>query len=113
MDRPASSNFTTAFDTVLADAGIRTVLCNMRTPRMNCFAEKWIRTVRAECTDRMLICSEAHLRAALRTYAEHYKPSTITGTGRTSPGAGGHLTKTSRPSFCWTHRCSVGRYSAA
>jgi putative transposase len=39
---------------------------------MNCFAEKWIRIARAECTDRMLIHSEAHLRAVLRTYAEHY-----------------------------------------
>jgi putative transposase len=72
MIRDCGSNFTTAFDTVLTDAGIRTVLCNMRTPRMNCFAEKWIRIARAECTDRMLIYSEAHLRAVLRTYAEHY-----------------------------------------
>ena len=61
----------------------------------------------------MLIYSEAHLPAALRTYAEHYKPSTITGIDRASPGASGHPTKTSRPRFCWTHRCSAGRYSAA
>ena len=35
MIRDRGSNFTTAFDAVLADAGIRTVLCNVRTPRMN------------------------------------------------------------------------------
>ena len=35
-------NFTAAFDAVLADAGIRTVLCNVRTPRMNAIAERWI-----------------------------------------------------------------------
>ena len=34
MIRDRSSNFTTTFDAVLADAGIRTVLCNVRTPRM-------------------------------------------------------------------------------
>ena len=47
MIRDRGSNYTTAFDTILADAGIRTVLCNMRTPRLNCFAERWIRTARA------------------------------------------------------------------
>jgi putative transposase len=42
MIRDRGSNFTAAFDTVLADAGIRTVLCNVRTPRMNAIAERWI-----------------------------------------------------------------------
>ena len=40
--RDRGSNFTAAFDAVLADAGIRTVLCNVRTPRMNAIAERWI-----------------------------------------------------------------------
>jgi putative transposase len=39
MIRDHGSNYTAAFDTVLADAGIRTVLCNVRTPRMNAIAE--------------------------------------------------------------------------
>ena len=42
MIRDRSSNFTAAFDAVLADAGIRTVLCNVRTPRVNAIAERWI-----------------------------------------------------------------------
>jgi putative transposase len=42
MIRDRGSNFTAAFDAVLADAGIRTVLCNVRTPRMNAIAERWI-----------------------------------------------------------------------
>jgi putative transposase len=41
MIRDRGSNFTAAFDAVLADAGIRTVLCNVRTPRMNAIAERW------------------------------------------------------------------------
>jgi len=44
--RDRGSNFTTAFDTVLADAGIRTVLCTIRTPRMNAVMERWIGSCR-------------------------------------------------------------------
>jgi len=40
MIRDRGSTFTAAFDAVLADAGIRTVLCNVRTPRMNAIAER-------------------------------------------------------------------------
>jgi putative transposase len=41
MIRDRGSNFTAAFDAVLAGAGIRTVLCNVQTPRMNAIAERW------------------------------------------------------------------------
>ena len=42
MIRDRGSNFTAAFDAVLADAGIQIVLCNVRTPRMNAITERWI-----------------------------------------------------------------------
>ena len=42
MIRDRGSNFTTAFDAALADAGIRTVLCSIQTPRMNAITERWI-----------------------------------------------------------------------
>jgi hypothetical protein len=43
-----------------------------QAPRMNAFAERFVRTIRAECTDRMLIFGEAHLRHVLAEFAEHY-----------------------------------------
>jgi putative transposase len=40
--------------------------------RGNCYAERWVGTVRSECTDRILIYGETHLRAVLQTCAGHY-----------------------------------------
>jgi transposase len=52
MIRDRGPDFTPAFDAVLAGAGIRTVLCNVRTPRMNAIAERWIGGCRRELLDR-------------------------------------------------------------
>jgi putative transposase len=71
MIRDRGSNFTTAFDTVLADAGTRTVLCNVATPRMNAIAERWIGGCR-ELLDRALIWNQAHLRQILNQYETHH-----------------------------------------
>jgi transposase InsO family protein len=68
MIRDRGSDYTAASGTVLADAGIRTALCNVRTPRMNAIAECWIGGCRREILDRTLIWSQAHLRRILRQY---------------------------------------------
>ena len=72
MIRDRGSNFTAAFDAVLADAGIRTVLCNVRTPRMNAIAERWIGGCRRELLDRTLIWNQAQLRRILLQYEIHH-----------------------------------------
>ncbi len=70
--RDRGSNFTAVFDAVLAGAGIRTVLCNVRTPRMNAIAERWIGGCRRELLDRTLAWNLAHLRRILREYETHH-----------------------------------------
>jgi putative transposase len=72
MIRDRGSNFTAAFDAILADAGIRTVLCNVRTPRMNAITERWIGGCRRELLDRTLVWNQTHLRQLLRQYETHH-----------------------------------------
>ena len=68
MIRDRGSHYTAAFGAALADAGIRTVPCNVRTPRMNAIAERWIGGCRRELLDRTLIWNQARLRRILREY---------------------------------------------
>ncbi len=72
MIRDRGSNFTAAFDAVLAGADIRTVPCNVATPRMNAIAERWIGGCRRELLDRTLMWNQNHLRRILRDYETHH-----------------------------------------
>jgi putative transposase len=72
MIRDRGSNYTAVFDAVLADAGIRTVLCNVQTPRMNAIAERWIGGCRRELLDHTLIWNQVHLRRILREHETHH-----------------------------------------
>ena len=84
--RDRDTKFTDAFDAVFAATGIDIdidiVKSAPQTPRMNAYAERFVRTVRAECTDRMLIACERHLRLVLEEFIEHYN------TGRSHQGEG-------------------------
>jgi hypothetical protein len=64
--------FAASFDAVLAGAGIEVVKIPPRCPRANCFAERFVLTVRTGVTNRMLIFGEGHLRNVLDAYAVHY-----------------------------------------
>jgi putative transposase len=73
--RDRAGQFTAWFDAVLADVGIRVARIPPRCPRANCFAERFVRTLRAELTDRMLIFSQRHLRMILAEYIRHLQRS--------------------------------------
>jgi putative transposase len=57
---------------MFAAEGIEMVLTPYRAPNVNTFAERWVRSVRVECLDRLLIVNQAHLRRMLREYADYY-----------------------------------------
>jgi transposase InsO family protein len=70
--RDRDTKFTTAFDAIFTSIGIRIITTPVRAPRANAIAERWIGSVRRECTDRMLIVGERHLRHVLAEYTDHY-----------------------------------------
>jgi putative transposase len=70
--RDRDAKFTVAFDEIFTSEGVKTVEIPLQTPRANCYAERWIRTTRAERTDRMLVYGERHLRSVFGEHVGHY-----------------------------------------
>ena len=70
--RDRGSNFTRSFDAVFQATGTTILRTSVQAPRMNAICERLIGTLRRELLDRTLILNQAHLRAVLAEYQEHY-----------------------------------------
>ena len=70
--RDRDTKFTASFDEVFRSEGIRVIETPIRSPRANAYAERWVRTVRTECLDWLLIVGQGHLERVLREYVRHY-----------------------------------------
>jgi putative transposase len=70
--RDRDSKYSAAFDEVLRSERIRTVKTPLRAPKANAIAERFVRTVRSECLDWLLILNRRHLERVLRVYVDHY-----------------------------------------
>ena len=66
------TKFSHAFDEIFCSEGIKVIRSPVQAPNANAFAERWVRTIRADCLDRILILGRRHLEHVLCVYRRHY-----------------------------------------
>src|SRR5262249_15778627 len=66
------TKFCAAFQRIIDDAGIERVVLPPRSPNLNAYVERWVRSVKEECLSRLILFGEASLWHALHEYVEHY-----------------------------------------
>jgi transposase InsO family protein len=66
------TKFCAAFQQTIDEAGIERVVLPPRSPNLNAYAERWVRSVKDEALSRMLLFGEGSLRHVLNEYVEHY-----------------------------------------
>jgi putative transposase len=67
--RDRDTKFWRGFDDVFGSEGVEVLVTPVQAPNANAYAERWVRTVRAECLDWLLIVGRSHLEQVLRVYA--------------------------------------------
>jgi putative transposase len=70
--RDRDTKYVRSFDNVFRAEGTEILQTPFRTPNANAFAERFVRTVRSECLDHLLVVNAAHLERILRSYTRHY-----------------------------------------
>jgi putative transposase len=70
--RDRDSKFTRDFDTAFRSEGLEIIRTPVRAPKANAIAERFVRTVRAECLDWLLVLNQRHLERVLRVFVHHY-----------------------------------------
>ena len=64
--------FTAEFLKTIADAGVESVKLPPRSPNLNCYAERFVRSIKESCLERMILFGEDALRTAIQNFVAHY-----------------------------------------
>ncbi|MGE4198943.1 MAG: integrase core domain-containing protein, partial [Phycisphaerales bacterium] len=64
--------FDSSFRSLLASAGVECVRLPPRSPNLNAYAERFVRSIKEECLSKIIPIGERHLRRAIESYIEHY-----------------------------------------
>jgi len=70
--RDRDAKYSGAFDEVFRSEGVPVIRTPIRSPKANAFAERFVKTVRRECLDHILVLGERHLNRILKEYVKHY-----------------------------------------
>jgi putative transposase len=66
------TKFCAVFQRLIDEAGVTRVPLPPRSPSLNAYAERWVRSVKEECLSQLILFGEASLRQALTQYVEHF-----------------------------------------
>ena len=66
------SKFCSVFRDTLEAAAVRSIVLPARSPNLNAYAERWVRSVKEECLSKIIFFGERSLRHAIREYVEYY-----------------------------------------
>jgi hypothetical protein len=93
--RSGDTKFGHAFDDVFRTEGIKVIRTPVQAPNANAYAERWARTLRADCLDRILILGRRHLEHVLKVYRRH-----LTNTGHTARSTSDRRTAATNTAEC-------------
>jgi transposase InsO family protein len=89
--RDRDAKFCRGFDDVFRAEGAEVLVTPVQAPNANAYAERWVRSVRAECLDWLLVLGRGHLEQVLRMYIQHFnqhRPHRALGLEPPGPSAG-------------------------
>ena len=84
--------YTAAFESILQQGGVKLLRLPARSPNLNAYAERFVRSIKSECLRKVVPLGERHLRSVIREYIEHYHRE------RNHQGLGNHLLQRAPPS---------------
>jgi putative transposase len=65
--------FTAEFRSILASVGVTSVKLPPQSPNLNAYAERFVRSIKESCLERLILFGERSLRTAAREFVVHYK----------------------------------------
>ena len=67
------TKFCADFRKTLGTGGVKCLRLPPRSPNLNAFAERCVRSVKSECLSHFILCGEGSLRRALKNFCEHWE----------------------------------------